>query len=141
MENNQFTNENAILTWCSKNCILHTSYNTYHNWWLCYRSLLWSSESLVSTGYIHCLFFHWTVQCFKWEFQQLPLLSITFYRGWLCMSMPFETFIAHDIMFRYWPLQFNFFFFWISATIDMWVNKVKIFFLSNDWKVFSSRTT
>jgi hypothetical protein len=55
----------------------------------------------------------------RWEFQQLPLLSLTFYQGWLCMSVAFETFFVYDIMFRYLSRQLNFLFFWISSIVDM----------------------
>jgi hypothetical protein len=119
--NYHIANDNAILVWCFKNRVLHTSCNTHNNRWLSCRSLLWSTSSLVSTGYIHCLFPYWTIQFFYcyMGISTTPVIIGNFYRGWLCMSMASETFIVHDIMFRYLPSQFYFLLFWASSTIDM----------------------
>jgi hypothetical protein len=66
-------------------------------------------------------FLIWQFMCViaKWELEKVPLFSCTVHKVWLCMSMAFGAFIAHDAVFRYLSPKIKFFFFWMLAVEDM----------------------
>jgi len=66
-------------------------------------------------------FFIWQIMFIisQWEFQELPLLSITIYRGWLCLGIATNAFMFHDNLVRYLPFVFRFCLFWTSSIKDM----------------------
>ncbi len=55
----------------------------------------------------------------KWELKQLPMLSFTFYQGWLCVLMAFGAFTVYNAIFRYLSMQIIFVFFWMLSFADM----------------------
>ncbi len=54
-----------------------------------------------------------------WEYNELPLLSVTIYRGWLCLGIATNAFMFHDNLVRYLPFVFRFCLFWTSSIKDM----------------------
>jgi len=55
----------------------------------------------------------------EWESGKLPLISLTFYRGWLCIMPASIMFVIHDYVFRYLPIQVNFLLLWLIAFLDV----------------------
>jgi len=55
----------------------------------------------------------------EWESDKLPLISLTFYRGWLCIMPASMIFFIHDFVFRYLSIQVNFFLLWLIAFADV----------------------
>lgn len=55
----------------------------------------------------------------EWESDKLPLVSLTFYRVWLCKMPASMIFVIHDSVFRYLPIQVNFLIFWLIAFSDV----------------------
>jgi hypothetical protein len=55
----------------------------------------------------------------EWEFQNLPLISLTFYQGWLCIMQSFLIYFIHDFFFGLLPIEVNFLCIWILALADM----------------------
>jgi len=79
-------------------------------WWMgrfCDNLYLWYPAD-VFTVYL----FIWQLMFIvvQWEYKKLPLLSVTIYRGWLCLKLASDAFLFHDTIFRYAPLLFKFVF-------------------------------
>ncbi|CAF4888147.1 unnamed protein product [Rotaria socialis] len=55
----------------------------------------------------------------EWESNKLPLISLTFYRAWLCIMPASIIFVIHDFVFRYLPIQVNFLLLWLIAFADV----------------------
>ena len=66
-------------------------------------------------------FFIWQIMFIitEWESNKLPLISLTFCRGWLCIMPASMTYLIHDTVFRYLPIQVNLLLVWSSAFIDV----------------------
>ena len=63
----------------------------------------------------------------QWEYEQLPLLSTTFYQGWLCLLVASQAFVVYDVVFRYLPPSFKFCFF-LDIILHRHVSKEKKYF-------------
>jgi hypothetical protein len=88
-------------------------------WWMgrfCDNLHLWYPAD-VFTVYL----FIWQLMFIvvQWEYEKLPLLSVTIYRGWLCLKLASDVFFFHDTFFCYAPLLFKFCFFWTASITDM----------------------
>jgi hypothetical protein len=94
--------------------------NTITGVWLWGRLLddvyLWYQGDIF-TAYI----FIWQLMFIAaaWEFQLYPILSLSFYRGWLCFLMACEAFILHDTVFCFLPSTFAYTYFWMFAVKDL----------------------
>lgn len=76
-----------------------------------------SCEMDLFTGY----FLIWQIMSVmnEWESERLPLSSLLFYRGLICVVMGFMTYAVYDFLFRYFPMKYNFLGVWVLSLVDM----------------------
>ncbi|CAF3694408.1 unnamed protein product [Rotaria sp. Silwood1] len=55
----------------------------------------------------------------EWELEKLPFISLSFYRGWLCIMPAFHMYFLYDFFFRRLPIEVNFLYIWLFAIADI----------------------